>query len=175
MEYYVLSPIWLHYSFNPFYVYWTRNKDERLKVTWRWQCITAIYGIVWTEMNLKGEKFLTKLAYSALGKEVLRVCRQINDSRCIGCQYGHPSQLRHECVTETSHSIFTFYFDEAIKCVELKNIRSQFKKYALESRGRTRRPLPKIGKNMIFWRKIVIFHTKYPKNVRASLRSAQFF
>ena len=23
---------------------------------------------------------------------------------------------------------------------------------------------PKIGKNMIFWRKIVIFHTKYPKN-----------
>ena len=29
---------------------------------------------------------------------------------------------------------------------------------------------PKIGKSMIFWRKIVIFHTKYPKNVRASLR-----
>ena len=37
----------------------------------------------------------------------------------------------------------------------------------------TRRP--NIGKNMIFWRKIVIFHTKYPKNFRASLRSAQFF
>jgi hypothetical protein len=34
---------------------------------------------------------------------------------------------------------------------------------------------PKIGKNKIFWRKIVIFNTKYPKNVRASLRSAQFF
>jgi hypothetical protein len=34
---------------------------------------------------------------------------------------------------------------------------------------------PKIGKNMIFWRKIVISHTKYPKNFRASLRSAQFF
>ena len=34
---------------------------------------------------------------------------------------------------------------------------------------------PKIGKNMIFWRKIVIFHTKYPKNFRAPLRSAQFF
>jgi hypothetical protein len=29
-------------------------------------------------------------------------------------------------------------------------------------------PPPKIGKNMIFWRKIVIFHTKYPKNFRAS-------
>jgi hypothetical protein len=36
------------------------------------------------------------------------------------------------------------------------------------------RPPPKMGKNMIFWRKIVIFHTKNSKNVRASLRSAQF-
>jgi hypothetical protein len=26
-----------------------------------------------------------------------------------------------------------------------------------------------------FWRKIVIFHTKYPNNVRVSLRPAQFF
>jgi hypothetical protein len=34
---------------------------------------------------------------------------------------------------------------------------------------------PKIGKNKIFLRKIVIFHTKYPKTFRASLRSAQFF
>jgi hypothetical protein len=30
-------------------------------------------------------------------------------------------------------------------------------------------------KNMIFWRKIVIFHTKYPKKFRASLRSTHFF
>ena len=36
-------------------------------------------------------------------------------------------------------------------------------------------PPHKFGKNNIFWRKIVIFLTKYPKNVRASLRSAQFF
>jgi hypothetical protein len=36
-------------------------------------------------------------------------------------------------------------------------------------------PPSAIGKNMIFWHKIVIFHTKYPKNFRASLRSAQFF
>jgi hypothetical protein len=35
----------------------------------------------------------------------------------------------------------------------------------------TRPPPPKIGKNMIFWHKIVIFHMKYPKNVRASLRN----
>jgi hypothetical protein len=33
------------------------------------------------------------------------------------------------------------------------------------------RPPPKIGKNIIFWRKNVIFHTKYPKNFRASLRN----
>ena len=47
------------------------------------------------------------------------------------------------------------------------------------SRGRIQgrgggRP-PKIGKNMISWRKIVIFHTKNPKSFRTSLRSAQFF
>jgi hypothetical protein len=30
---------------------------------------------------------------------------------------------------------------------------------------------PKIGKNLIFWRKIVIFHTIYPQNFRASLRN----
>ena len=33
----------------------------------------------------------------------------------------------------------------------------------------------KIGKKMIFGHKILIFHTKYPKNFRASLCSAQFF
>jgi hypothetical protein len=31
---------------------------------------------------------------------------------------------------------------------------------------------PKIGKNMIFWHKIVIFHTKYPPKNCASLRWA---
>ena len=36
-------------------------------------------------------------------------------------------------------------------------------------------PYPKIGKNVIFWRKIVIFHTKYPNNFRTFLRPAQFF
>jgi hypothetical protein len=42
---------------------------------------------------------------------------------------------------------------------------------------RTRRapssPPLKLEKNMICWRKIVIFHTKYPKIFRASLHSAQ--
>ena len=40
------------------------------------------------------------------------------------------------------------------------------------SRGAAARdPPPKIGKNMMFWRKIMFFHTKYPKY----FRSAQFF
>ena len=34
---------------------------------------------------------------------------------------------------------------------------------------------PEIGKNMIFGGKIVIFHTKYPNNFRASLRSVHFY
>jgi hypothetical protein len=37
------------------------------------------------------------------------------------------------------------------------------------SRGAPGARPPKIGKNMIFWRKIVIFHTKYPNIFRASL------
>ena len=35
-------------------------------------------------------------------------------------------------------------------------------------------PSSAIGKNMIFGRKIVTFHTKYPNTFSASLRSAQF-
>ena len=41
--------------------------------------------------------------------------------------------------------------------------------------GALPRPPPKIGKNIIFWSKIVIFHTKYPNNFRAERREAQFF
>ena len=43
----------------------------------------------------------------------------------------------------------------------------------IQEGGRTRRAPPlKLEKNMTFWRKIVIFHTKYPKHFHASLRSA---
>ena len=40
--------------------------------------------------------------------------------------------------------------------------------------GRSRGGVPQVKKNQIFWRKSMIFHTKYPNNFRASLRSAQF-
>jgi hypothetical protein len=50
----------------------------------------------------------------------------------------------------------------------------QFQGRIQEARAPGARPL-KIGKNMIFWRKIMIFHTKYPKKFCTSLRSAQFF
>ena len=48
-------------------------------------------------------------------------------------------------------------------------------------RGRSKGGAPgacpplKLEKNMIFWRKILIFHTKYTKYFRASLCSVQFF
>jgi hypothetical protein len=42
--------------------------------------------------------------------------------------------------------------------------------------GRTPTPPPlKLEKNMIFWRKIVIFHTKYPKNDRQSSETLASF
>jgi hypothetical protein len=51
-----------------------------------------------------------------------------------------------------------------------------FDKETVQTQGRIQgggapgaRP-PKIGQNKNIWCKIVIFHTKYPKNFRASLR-----
>ena len=41
--------------------------------------------------------------------------------------------------------------------------------------GRTRGPPPKIGKKKKYLQKILIFHTKYPKKFRESLRSTRFF
>ena len=42
----------------------------------------------------------------------------------------------------------------------------------IQEGGRTRlTPSLKLGKKRIFWRKIVIFHTKYPKTFRVSLRN----
>jgi hypothetical protein len=46
---------------------------------------------------------------------------------------------------------------------------------AIQGGAHPARAPPKIGKNMIFWRKIVIFHTKYPKNFRASLLQLHMF
>jgi hypothetical protein len=56
--------------------------------------------------------------------------------------------------------------------IALETIRGQGR---IQRGAHPARAPPKIGKNMIFLRKIVIFHTKYPKNFRASLRSAQSF
>jgi hypothetical protein len=58
-------------------------------------------------------------------------------------------------------------------------IKDMYRKSELQGRiqggAHPARPPLKLEKNMIFWHKIVIFHTKYPKNVRAALRSVQFF
>jgi hypothetical protein len=71
-----------------------------------------------------------------------------------------------ECITYTMHLVIVW-----VPKRDGSNHRTKWPIYRGGSRGHP----PKIGKNMIFWRKFVIFHTKYPKNVRASLRSAQFF
>ena len=62
-------------------------------------------------------------------------------------------------------------------CIVVKNQQIELNQWEGHMQGRIQgggapgaRP-PKIGKNMIFWRKIVIFHTKYPNNFRASLRN----
>jgi hypothetical protein len=55
------------------------------------------------------------------------------------------------------------------------NMQHEGKQGRIQGAHPARAPPLKWEKNMIFWRKIVIFHTKYPKIFRASLRSAQFF
>jgi predicted metalloenzyme YecM len=73
-------------------------------------------------------------------------------------------------------SVFYFGTGTSIKCSNVKLVlcvQTSLLSEMMRSSGAD--PGGKIGKNMIFGRKIVIFHTKYPKNVPASLRSAQFF
>jgi hypothetical protein len=41
----------------------------------------------------------------------------------------------------------------------------------IQGEAHAARAPPKIEKNMIYWREIVIFHTKYPKYFRAFLRN----
>jgi hypothetical protein len=56
------------------------------------------------------------------------------------------------------------------KCIERDKINTPYTG-ADPGGAHPARAHPKIGKNMIFWRKIVIFHTKYLKIFRASLRN----
>ena len=78
------------------------------------------------------------------------------------------------CVSDID---FAFFYDFSIGFWNSSDrVRGGSKGGAEGGAQTTGAPPPlKLEKNMIFWRKIVIFHTKYPKNVRASLRSAQFF
>jgi hypothetical protein len=62
---------------------------------------------------------------------------------------------------------------KSITLLYLKKCTSDIK-YDCPCQGRIQGAGPLKLKNMIFWRKIVIFHTKYPKYFRAFLRSVQF-
>jgi hypothetical protein len=55
------------------------------------------------------------------------------------------------------------------------NLNRILKSKSNQGKAHLARAPAKIGKNMIFLHKIVIFNTKYPKKFRTSLRLAQFF
>jgi hypothetical protein len=63
----------------------------------------------------------------------------------------------------------------AVCIYQLNYQRSEYQGRIQGGGGAPGGPPPKIEKNMILWRKIVISHTKYPKIFRAFLHSAQFF
>ena len=85
-------------------------------------------------------------------------------------QFCHVNHMINACITSV-FVMFIFYYEIAL--------RVNLRKYTFQGRiqrGAHMAPPPpppplKLEKIWFFWRKIVIFHTKYPKNVRASLRN----
>lgn len=67
-------------------------------------------------------KHIENIILFTYAQETLILCRQINKDRCIGCQYDDPSQLHHECLTNTDMDIVYYYFDEALKYLDHGNI-----------------------------------------------------
>lgn len=74
----------------------------------------------------KYEKYLQNLICFTYAKEILGICYQIDNSRCLGCQYNDPSQLHHDCLTNTTHDVFVYHFDEAFLCLDFTKIQSQW-------------------------------------------------
>lgn len=74
----------------------------------------------------KYEKYLQNLICFTYVKEILGICYQIDNSRCLGCQYNDPSQLHHDCLTNTTHDDFVYHFDEAFLCLYFTKIQSQW-------------------------------------------------
>ena len=106
-------------------------------------------------------------------------------SACTG-ELAFKSCKRAPCLESSSSLIRSFtntkysLVDKTFRCRTRRCSVNHSDNVPSHSRGGSRgvapaaRP-PKIGKNKICWRKIVIFQTKYLKNFRASLRSVQFF
>jgi hypothetical protein len=83
---------------------------------------------------------------------------------------------------KANYKFYDFSFILQIKAsnileILIKKIKREYLGCIIDNRAdpregwRTRRAPLKLEKNLIFWRQIVIFHTKYPKNVHASLRN----
>jgi hypothetical protein len=75
------------------------------------------------------------------------------------------------CYQIGQHLIVPSNYNDTVIYITRKTATEEFWEY-VQHRGESREggAPPKIGKNMIFWRKIVIFHTKCPKYFRSSLR-----
>lgn len=70
--------------------------------------------------------FLLKLLHFSYAKEVLNICQQINDTRCIGCQYNFLSLQYHECLTNSKYQVLTYHYDEAFQALDFDRISKLF-------------------------------------------------
>ena len=61
-------------------------------------------------------------------KEVVKICQQLNDARCIGCQYNNLSSQYHDCLTNSKYQVYSYHFDEAIKVLDFDRISQLFDK-----------------------------------------------
>lgn len=70
--------------------------------------------------------FLLKLLHFSYAKEVLNIFQQINDARCIGCQYNILSLQYHECLTNSKYQVLSYHYDEAFQSLDFDRISNLF-------------------------------------------------
>ena len=78
--------------------------------------------------DVEFKRRLTNQLIFTYAREILSLCRTINDRRCIGCQYNKLSQLYHDCLTMTDDEVVTFHFEEALQNVQHSKILDLYEK-----------------------------------------------
>ena len=81
-------------------------------------------------MDVEFKRQLTNQLIFTYAREILRLCRTINDKRCIGCQYNDTNQLHHDCITMTDDEVVMFHFEEALQSVQYNKIPDLYEKNA---------------------------------------------